>query len=118
MIDTFTLAYIECALWASNDDADERGGEPLDANYGIDDLAPETLAAMIADCATFQRAHAADIADNLERAGHNFWLTRNDHGAGFWDGNYPEAGERLTAASQAYGEVCLCVYEGKIYDSI
>ena len=36
-LDDFTLAYIECALWASNDDSTPQGGDPLDSNYGIDD---------------------------------------------------------------------------------
>lgn len=123
-MDDFTLAYIECALWATNDESNEQGGEPLDANYSISDLAPETLEAMIADCAAFQKANAADVAagpdghdyDRYERAGHDFWLTRNHHGAGFWDGDYPEEiGERLTAASHAYGEVNLYVHDGRVY---
>ena len=59
------------------------------------------------DCGSFQE-------DNLEllrgtddsRAGHDFWLTRNRHGAGYWDGDYPEpAGSTLTAAAHVYGEV-------------
>ena len=124
-LDKFTLAYIECALWASNDESDENGGEPLDANYSASDLAPETLEAMKADCAAFQKAHAADIAagpdgpdfDRYERAGHDFFLTRNHHGSGFWDGDYEEeVGERLTTASHAFGEVDLYVgNDGLIY---
>lgn len=40
--------------------------------------------------------------DNSE--GHDFWLTRAGHGAGFWDGDLPEElGERLTQASKAAG---------------
>ena len=45
-LDTFTRAYVECALWSSLDDE----GNPLDANYGADDIAPETLQTMIAEC--------------------------------------------------------------------
>lgn len=103
-MDAFTQAYIEAALWSSMDNADDQGGEPLDANYGPGDIAPETLARMVEDCKAFQRDNAGDIAGDPERAGHDFWLTRNGHGAGFWDGDWPgEAGERLTAASHAYG---------------
>jgi hypothetical protein len=124
-MDKFTLAYIEAALWASNDESDEKGGEPLDANYGISDIGPGTLAEMIDDCKRFQEENAADIAagpdgpdyTRYERAGHDFLLTRNHHGAGFWDGDWPEeVGERLTAASHAYGEVNLYVGDdGLIY---
>ena len=28
--------------------------------------------------------------DQCERIGHDFWLTRNGHGAGFWDGDWDE----------------------------
>jgi hypothetical protein len=124
-LDEFTLAYIEAALWASNDESDGSGGEPLDANYTINDIAPETLEKMVADCDRFQKENAADIATGddhpqytaSERAGHDFWLTRNGHGAGFWDGDWEEAaGERLTAACEAYGEYNLYVSDdGLIY---
>lgn len=55
---------------------------------------------------------AATVEDNKwERAGHDFWLTRNHHGAGFWDGDWPEAaGETLTNAAHSYGETDL--YKG------
>jgi hypothetical protein len=124
-LDEFTLAYIEAALWASNDESDGSGGEPLDANYTINDIAPETLEKMVADCDRFQKENAADIATGddhpqytaSERAGHDFWLTRNGHGAGFWDGDWEEAaGERLTAACEACGEYNLYVSDdGLIY---
>lgn len=104
-MDAFTRAYIEAALWSSTDD----DGESLDL-YTVDDLAPETLAEMKADCEAFQSEHEADIGGDLERAGHHFWLTRNRHGAGFWDGDWiEEVGKRLTKASHAYGEVDLYV---------
>ena len=28
--------------------------------------------------------------------GHDFWLTRNGHGAGFWDGDYGDYGDAIT----------------------
>lgn len=61
-LDEFTRAYIECALWSSNDESDETGGEPLDKNYDIGDLAPDALARMISDCAKFQAAHEVLLA--------------------------------------------------------
>jgi hypothetical protein len=110
MMDSFTRSYLEAALWSSMDDADKRGGEPLDANYSPSDIAPDTLARIEADCRAFQRDNAADIGTEFERAAHDFWLTRNRHGAGFWDGDWPtDAGERLTAASHAAGEFELYV---------
>lgn len=116
-LDKFTACYIEAALWSSTDESTPEGGEPMDANYGIADLAPETLDRMKADCAAFQQQRWDDICGDVERAGHDFWLTRNNHGAGFWDGDWPEdVGERLTAASHACGEVNLYVGDdGRIY---
>jgi hypothetical protein len=108
-------SYIETALWSSNDNSDDSGGKPLDDNYGPDDILKATLRAMRADCKAFGKANETDIDGNWARAGHDFWLTRNHHGAGFWDGDWPEdAGERLTKASHAYGEIDLYVYRGKV----
>jgi hypothetical protein len=130
-IDSFTRAYIEAALWSSNDNADEQGGEPLDKNYSVDDIAQETLDEMIADCDQFHGENREDIdvmpntpsrghdgaytAD--ERAGYDFWLTRNRHGCGFWDGDWPEPqAARLTNAAHAFGEYNLYVGDdGLIY---
>ena len=37
--------------------------------------------------------------------GHDLWLTRNGHGAGFWDGDYPDDIEdTLTKGAEALGE--------------
>ena len=116
-MDDFTAAYIEAALWSSTDNSNNQGGEPLDANYGLDDIAPETRAAIHEDCLAFQRDHAEDIGGDLERAGHDFWLTRNHHGCGFWDGDWEDnIGQRLTTASNAYGDFDLYVGDdGLIY---
>ena len=116
-MDPFTTSYIEAALWSSMDESDEQGGEPLDDNYGPDDIAEDTLASILDDCKAFQRDHADDIGCELERAGHDFWLTRNGHGAGFWDGDWEDnIGQRLTEASDVYGSVDLYVGDdGLIY---
>jgi len=109
----FTNAYIEAALWSSIDNS----GSPLDDNYGIEDIAAETLASILEDCKAFQEAHANDIGGNVEQAGYDLWLTRNRHGAGFWDGDWPDdVGAKLTEASHAYGSVDLYIGDdGRIY---
>ena len=118
-LDAFTRAYIECALWSSMDNSNEQGGGPLDLNYDITDIAPETLACMAADCADFQASNAEHLADYPdENAGHDFWLTRNGHGCGFWENDFstPEHCEALTAAAKARGSCDLYVGDdGKIY---
>lgn len=84
----------------------------LPGDVGFSDLAPETLQAIIGDCRDFQESNA----DNLElaylsesvnydesRAGHDFWLTRNGHGAGFWDRGLGTVGDQLTKMAKPYG---------------
>lgn len=120
-MDEFTEAYLRAALWSSTDETNpEGGGEPLDKNYGFDDIDAETLVEMAVDCREFQAMvktfprtiRDANVASQTAqeyschaRAGHDFWLTRNGHGAGFWDGDWKEpAATFLTEASQEFGE--------------
>lgn len=122
----FELAYLECALWSSTDESRDDGGDPLDDNYTIEDFAPDALAKMLEDCRRFQDENREDLESGVrpkgrwcaeELAGHDFWLTRNGHGSGFWDGDWPkEMGERLTASSKRFGSCWLFVGDdGKIH---
>ena len=86
---------------------------PADDNYSADDLSQEAFVRIVADCEKFQREQFDNITyenclrgghSTAEYAGHDFWLTRNGHGAGFWDGDWQEpAGAELTKASKAMG---------------
>jgi hypothetical protein len=117
----FLDAYIECALWSTHDWSNEDGGAPLDDNYGPDDIAPECIASMQEDCAAFIADNLADLeatGATASQSGHDFWLTRNRHGAGFWDRGYGKVGERLTAAAHTCGSRDLYVGDdGRIYES-
>lgn len=96
----FTDAYIEAALWSSIDD----DGNPLDDGRDVDDIAPETLAAIWCDGGPGMPGMHTQAA----MAGHDFWLTRCGHGAGFWDGDWPEPhAQALTDAAEAFGNVDL-----------
>jgi hypothetical protein len=54
----------------------------------------------------------------MDYAGHDFWLTRNHHGCGFWDRGLGELGDQLTKASQQFDEIDLYVGDdGKLYFS-
>lgn len=114
----FTRQYLVTALWSSTDESREDGGDPLDRNYGIEDIDPATIAAAQADCDRF-RVEAGDLLDEHSdptMGAHDFWLTRNGHGAGFWDGDWPVGGDALTALSKTFGEVDLYIGDdGKIY---
>ena len=109
-LDAFTQSYIKTALWSSHDESDEYGGEPMGSNYSIDDIHPDTLKGMIEDCDRFQADHSELFENGYETAGHDFWLTRNGHGAGFWDGDYSDrVGTYLTEQSEKYREVDLYI---------
>lgn len=115
-IEETTRAYIECALWASTDDA----GEPLDGLYSADDLAGETREKMAADVVDFLNLLWREGLDlgpiEPEQIGHDFWLTRNGHGAGFWDRGLGDLGETLTRLAHPYGESTLYIGDdGMIY---
>ena len=112
-IEKFTTGYITAALWSSHDDS----GEPLDDSYGAGDLTQEAREAMESDCLQFFQENLDDLSEHStsERAGHDFWLTRNGHGAGFWDRGLGEVGDRLTAASKMFGGVDLYVCDEKVH---
>lgn len=100
-MDTFTTAYLAAMEWT---DCHSDNEELLNADGWSDEL----LAGVEADCAAFQEANADDLADlDMSQAGVDFWLTRNRHGAGFWDRGLGEVGRRLTDAAHVYGSVDL-----------
>ncbi len=99
----FVTAYKECLLWSSLDD----NGFPLDDAHDFDDFAPEALAQIESDCADFlSDPRTLELCEKygMEQSGHDFWLTRNRHGAGFWDRGYPKTdADYLTERSHGYG---------------
>lgn len=95
-------SYLETALWSSTD-----GDEPLDNKYSQEDIYDDDVITAKSDCACFV-AMAEELLDDLDEGqlGHDFWLTRNGHGAGFWDGDYEEElGNKLTELSKKFTEV-------------
>ena len=111
-LDTVFRHYLDCALWSSVEMTEDGNGEPLDESYDADDIAPEALVEMRADVEAFVADNTDDLAlagQSDEQIGHDFWLTRNHHGAGFWDRGLGPVGDRLTKAAHVYGEVDLYV---------
>lgn len=110
----FLSGYAECAVWASTTGDDS--GTPLDDLYSVRDLTADAWLAMLEDCGDFLEHNVADLESYcvqrgcaLDYAGHDFWLTRNRHGAGFWDRELGALGERLAVAAHPYGESYLYV---------
>lgn len=118
----FLKGYLECALWSSTCNFDS--GENFDdAGFSIFDFSPEALAAATADCERFEGENSTDLALYLEEypedyAGHDLWLSRNGHGAGFFDrtGVNDASLVRLQNAARAFGGIDLVAGDdGKIH---
>lgn len=127
-IAAFFTAYVEAALWSSSFTSDDdivyesiRDDWPQaqEADDYLELLTDRARERMESDCRAFIEANLADLRaiedvgqygarsaewSAPELAGHDFWLTRNGHGVGFWDRGLGEVGERLTKAAQAYRE--------------
>jgi len=115
-LDSFTQGYVEALFWTEcNSDNEEL------EDKCFSDLAPGTLQEIIKDCKDFQETNkvllgaAYTMSYNEEQAGHDYWLTRNGHGAGFWDRGIGGIGEKLSEACR-YTEVCVYAGDdGKVY---
>lgn len=95
--DAFTEAYIDALLFT------EAGTDGEIEGADLEDFSPELWKQIRRDCALFQEeaarllATAAEHHDySEEQASHDFWLTRNGHGAGFWDRGLGDVGDKLT----------------------
>ena len=102
----FLTGYLECAEWSSSGDETE---EHLDALCL--DWAQEALDRATKECAEFEANNEAALdryydltGRDAASAGHDLWLTRNGHGAGFWDRCREDAFDDLCAAAEALGE--------------
>lgn len=116
--------YLECLVWTGTLDfmtgTYEQGGECLtsdgilDMVVSVEDLSPEIVAAATADVDSFidqigEYLKYWELPEHLTagQLGHDFCLTRNHHGAGFWDRGYGELGEWLTRVCHAMGSQSL-----------
>jgi hypothetical protein len=113
----FTRSYLTTALWASTTPE----GCPLDSEFAVNDIDPATLLRMTEDAELFYRYYhehfpQATSANPDFQAGHDFWLSRNGHGAGFFEFPWPQKlGLFLHDASKTFGEYHLEVGDdGKI----
>lgn len=86
----------------------------IPCDTGFSDLHPDALAVIHTDCHDFERKASKWLSMayargyDRERAGNDFWYTRNGHGVGFWDRSELDAdgvGEALTDLSKEWGEM-------------
>jgi hypothetical protein len=101
-LEEFTQGYIAAMYFTETgeDDQPERDA----------DMVISFQANVEADCLSFwgkigSLIESGDDKQTPTQAGHDFWLTRNGHGAGFWDGDWPIHGDALDALASSYGEV-------------
>ena len=105
-MDAFTQGYIAALYFTEDTDT------PLSA---------ATQELILAHCATFQANNRDALAMYYKsgatptQAGHDFWLTRNAHGAGFWDRGLGRLGDNLTDAAAAWGGFHLYEHNGELH---
>ncbi|AXN57854.1 hypothetical protein [Acinetobacter phage ABPH49] len=117
----FVKAYITAMLW-STPGTDPATGEEVEDLQAFE-LAAETVEQVKLECHAFWKdAYTimerldADGLHSFELSGHDFWLTRNGHGVGFWDRGLGNTGDVLTAMSKKAGSCDPYVGDdGKVY---
>ena len=72
------------------------------------ELCEEFARESVIDCLAFYSSIACYLSDdNIAQAGHDFWLTRNHHGVGFWERPeiYGAFSDMFSTRAQGFGEV-------------
>lgn len=120
--DPFLRGYLTAAFWTNDDKApsgDYRtSGRPEEM---MKRLTKRSLKFASDTCAEFQERMAGSLPlayehcdYGPEEAGHDFWLTRNGHGSGFWDRELTNSDD-LTSCAHTFGECHLTSYKGRLY---
>lgn len=109
--------YLETLLWSERDEA----GDPLDQTVDLSDL-PETLwdeakedLQGFADYCLEVIGHDPFEFFDAKEVAHNFCLSRNGHGAGFFDSSWRigerEFNQKLQRFAKTFGTHGLMAYE-------
>lgn len=109
-----TAAWSQVYEESLSENANDGETVESDGSWSAYDIAAVSAADLAWQMVEFCHDHAEDIhASGLtpEQVGHDFMLTRNGHGAGFWDRGLGAVGDRLTEGTKPYGEYTLFVAE-------
>ena len=98
--DTISMldSYIEAAIFTAEEELGSEGG--LESYINNDSKIDAYT-----DIRDFVNA-AGSLLNNIDpsQIGHDLWLTRNGHGAGFWDRGLGDVGEKLSQIASKMGE--------------
>lgn len=115
-VDEVLKHYMVAALWSSNDSDNE--DQPFDRDYSTFDIDPATVESMKMDVVKFLTENKAALKESElsdDQIGHDFWLSRNGHGAGFFDHSLdPDIEKKLMNAAKAFKECNLYAEDGKV----
>ncbi len=94
----FIDCYLEAIDFTDTGDTDQPAhGAELDETFARE---------QVIDCLSFYQRIACYLSnDETGDAARDFWFTRNGHGVGFWDGDWPKYGEMFDRIAKGYGEV-------------
>lgn len=124
-------ALAETILWSSCDE----NGIPLDKNYTVENINQECIDRLYSEYNQFIDKAESEITEAVgsiwnsiddfydtmqpteNQTEHDFILTRNGHGAGFWDGDWMECVSGiLTDAAKQFPEItAIPGDDGKVY---
>ena len=127
-VTTVVDGYLECALWTAScngmADHDDCRGEDCDTSLdeveGLE-LSADAVRQATEDVTGFLETVTEDrptVLDGMDvsMVGHDFYLTRCGHGAGFWDRGLGERGDYLTYWAKTFGSADFYVGDdGLIY---
>jgi hypothetical protein len=107
--ETILHHYLIAALWTA--ELDNSNIENIQ-QYSIDQ-AKKDIDLFVNKCE--KDLIASGLSD--EQIGHDFWLTRNHHGAGFWDRGLEQGiADRLTATCHDFKEMNVFSDDGSVVD--
>ena len=98
--------YLTCAAWSSTDFE----GEFLDS-YQFSENAELQMKNDLQNFVDLVNAEIPDLEMDAKQFAHDFWLTRNGHGTGFWDRGLGDLGDKLTKLAKTFGECDLWVHD-------
>lgn len=111
----FIEGYIDACLWANlyqdeDDDGSTSPDLPVELSRPL--LTFDSVKDLVRDAVSFFTQEFTALSEAAENRawdllGHDFALTRNGHGTGFWDRGLGDLGDHLTDSAKVYGTVDL-----------